>query len=272
MKGQRRPTAELRALLQASNYWGVPPEDLATLLMMESSMNPKKIGGLENRFHGLFQVSPENRQQMLPGLRRQLGLQPRPEILDLGFRDQIRLMVLWVEQQHQNLQRARRYYPQLARHRDRLDQQFSQWGKRIHWIYNTINPGAYYAKGDAFGTRGTDVFADNSPVRRWARAWMQRNGYTPGMERQAEYSPALLGLPTAFRSTRLYAHLPAIAHPVNREPVAQVKPAPQVPAKKPDPVNIPREPVAQVKPAPQAVLVKIKEILNHQEAINLSLE
>ena len=128
--------------------------DIATVLAVESSFDPKKVGGLGNNYHGLIQWGPWERKHELPKLMSQIGLPRDTNILNVPFEKQIQLFALWVE---------KRAGERNVTIRD------------IHSVYRMINPSAY-GRGDAFGTKGLNVLGPNSPKRTEALGWLRKEG------------------------------------------------------------------------------------------------
>ena len=149
-----QPSSKFKALSDLSERWKIPILDLGKLLAIESGLNPRATGGLNNQYYGLIQWGKWERENELPELMKRIGINPKKDIRDVPFEQQVKLFELWIEK------RAKERGIKIA-YTD------------IHNVYRIINPGAYSSKGDAFGTKGPLVFQNQSKERE-AIAWLQR--------------------------------------------------------------------------------------------------
>lgn len=146
----------LDAIIWLARRWNLPVQDIATLFAVESSFNPRKIGGENNAHAGLIQWGQWEQTHEIPMLIRKhkLPLNPKTHITNIPFHLQVQLAAFWVEHRRNG-----------------------KPIRSIHDAYRTINPGAYSKNGDAFGTKAAIVFAPYSHKRKEADQWLKKQGY-----------------------------------------------------------------------------------------------
>lgn len=173
-------SSRVQAVARAAAKLGVSTEDFATLIAVESSFNPKLSGGSGGVHYGLIQWNPDARAKELPGMMRQLGIDPKTDIRNVPFEQQTELAVLWVQK--------------------RWSERDGRRGKKIesiHDVYRMINPGAYSSRGDSWGTKGSEALKKGGYKNKEALQWLKAQGAQqtqPGQQIKPPSVDQLIGI------------------------------------------------------------------------------